>query len=53
MDMHNAYGLTEPVVVQIESYYERNSKVIFVDKIAAAAAKKLVGHGVGAFSPYG
>jgi hypothetical protein len=42
-DLHNKSGLTEPVDVQIETYYERKIKVIFADKIATAVMNKLSG----------
>ena len=42
-DLHNQSGMTEYVEVQIESYFERNIKVIFADKIAGAVIKKLSG----------
>jgi hypothetical protein len=42
-DIHNQSGYTEPVDVRIESYFERNIKVIFADKITSAITKKLSG----------
>ena len=42
-DIHNKSGLTEAVDVRIESYYGREIKVIFADKIAHTAVKKLSG----------
>lgn len=40
-DMHNASGLTDFVDYRIENYFGRDIKVIFADKFAEAAAKKL------------
>ncbi|MCL2396658.1 MAG: DUF4037 domain-containing protein [Defluviitaleaceae bacterium] len=42
-DMHNTSGLTKPVKMQIESYYGRDIKVIFAEKIADVVVKKLSG----------
>lgn len=40
-DMHNASQLTEFIDYRIENYFGRNIKVIFADKFAEAAARKL------------
>ncbi|MDR2569045.1 MAG: GNAT family N-acetyltransferase [Oscillospiraceae bacterium] len=42
-DMHNQSGLTDPVNVSIELYFDRKIKVIFADKIANAVMKRLSG----------
>ena len=42
-DMHNRSNLTEFVDVKIESYFGRDIKVIFADKIASAVMAKLSG----------
>jgi hypothetical protein len=42
-DIHNKSGITECVDVKIQSYFCRNIKVIFADKIADAVMKKLSG----------
>jgi len=42
-DLHNRLGITDPVDVKIENYYDRAIKVIFAEKIAQAAAKRLAG----------
>ncbi len=41
--LHNESGLTAPVDVRDESYYGRDIRVIFADKIADAAAQTLAG----------
>ena len=42
-ELHNSSGITEPVEVHIESYYNRQIKVIFADKIVHAVLLKLAG----------
>lgn len=42
-DLHNSLHITEFVPVQIESYYGRDIKVIFADKIFEATIKQLKG----------
>lgn len=42
-DLHNSLHITEFVPVQIESYYGRDIKVIFADKIFEATIKQLQG----------
>ncbi|GLC78333.1 DUF4037 domain-containing protein [Lacrimispora brassicae] len=42
-DLHNKLKITEFVNVDIESYYGRNIKVIFADKLFDAVAKRLKG----------
>ena len=41
--LHNRSGLTAPVEFRIESYYGRDIRVIFAEKLAAAAAEQLKG----------
>ena len=43
VDLHNKSNITEFIDVQIQSYYERNIKVIFAEKISNAVMKKLAG----------
>jgi len=52
-ELHNNSGLTEYVGVKIESYYERDIKVIFGEKIASAAMKKLAGTDFEKYPPIG
>lgn len=40
-DLHNQNGLTDYVDCQVESYFGRDIKVIFADKFAEAAVRKL------------
>ena len=40
-DWHNSLGLSEFVDIKIESYFSRNIKVIFADKLSRATAKEL------------
>lgn len=42
-DLHNASGLTEKVDYSVESYFGRDIKVIFADKLVDAAVEKLKG----------
>lgn len=42
-ELHNASGLTEPVDYKIESYFGRDTKVIFAEKFSEAVSKELVG----------
>ena len=42
-DLHNASGLTDKIDYNIESYFGRNIKVIFVDKYIDATVEKLKG----------
>lgn len=42
-DLHNALEITEHVDVKIESYFGRDIKVIFADKLVEATLKKLKG----------
>ncbi len=51
--LHNASGLTERVDYQIESYFGRDIKVIFADKLAEAAARELAGTAFARVSLYG
>lgn len=41
--LHNAYRITEPVEYRVESYFDRDIKVIFADKFASATAAALKG----------
>ncbi|MBS7315864.1 MAG: DUF4037 domain-containing protein [Clostridiaceae bacterium] len=41
--LHNASGLSEPVDVRIESYFGRDIRVIYADRLAEAAAEALRG----------
>lgn len=42
-DWHNTLGLTEPVDVEIQSYFGRDILVIYADRIAQAAQEALAG----------
>ena len=42
-DLHNRSGLTPEVAYRVESYYDRDIRVIFAEKFAAAAAAGLRG----------
>lgn len=45
-DLHNSLGLTEFVEAEIQPYFGRNIPVIFADRLAESARKKLEGTGL-------
>ena len=46
VDLHNKAGITELISAEVTDYYEREIKVLFVDKIASAVKEKLKGTGM-------
>lgn len=42
-ELHNRSGITEPVEIRVQNYFNRKIKVIFADRIASAAAGILKG----------
>jgi hypothetical protein len=46
VDLHNKAGITELISAEVTDYFERDIKVLFVDKIASAVKEKLNGTGM-------
>ena len=46
VDLHNKAGITEFISAEVTNYFDRDIKVLFVDKIASAVKEKLTGTGM-------